>query len=492
MCFSCDYFRFQLSLYMGVWTNLKKVFLNKFLEDFMKYLFIILLSISVCFAEYEVINAEYKDTIDGYKINFFQRPFKVGDHVVFANFWQSPQASGPSPYIFIMENYKIRAFEGAKIIIKELEKNPNDFFSSINDVKIDSKNNLWMIATNGRFLKYDWNEFTVIDYIKDKYGKTINGNSLEIDENDNIYIHTNKINLIKYDGKDFVELEYDTTNYDNVPYSFGVQNLKLINTKIYFVNLNNKIGYYDLEQNKYEKLDLSSILPDNNYFIISFKKYDNKLFFTFLRNEKVYYYKYDNEKFENLDYISKLLPVDLKFNNHVIQYCENGYKYFNIQDSINYNTIYQIDTNNKVSIIDFSDNNKKYNNRMSIDGAYLQTNGSILLPDLEGGFLILQNPSSVETPLNVVFINNIYPNPAKTNVSIDFIVEPENLPNISVELYNLTGILQSKLVYNVDYNDSNGQASLNCNIENIANGYYIIVIDNGKRKEAKPFIVNKE
>ncbi len=86
----------------------------------------------------------------------------------------------------------------------------------------------------------------------------------------------------------------------------------------------------------------------------------------------------------------------------------------------------------------------------------------------------------------------LYPNPAKTNVSIDFIVEPENLPNVTVELYNLTGILQSKLDYTVDYNDSNGQGTLNCNIENIPNGYYIIVIDNGKRKGAKPFIVNKE
>ncbi len=86
----------------------------------------------------------------------------------------------------------------------------------------------------------------------------------------------------------------------------------------------------------------------------------------------------------------------------------------------------------------------------------------------------------------------VYPNPAKTNVSIDFIVEPENLPNVTLELYNLTGILQSKLDYNVDYNDSNGQGTLNCNIENIPNGYYIIVIDNGKRKVAKPFIVNKE
>ncbi len=86
----------------------------------------------------------------------------------------------------------------------------------------------------------------------------------------------------------------------------------------------------------------------------------------------------------------------------------------------------------------------------------------------------------------------LYPNPAKTNVSLDFIVEPENLPNITVELYNLTGVLQSNLNYSVDYNNSNGQGTLNCNIENIPNGYYIIVIDNGKRKIAKPVIVNKD
>ncbi len=71
-------------------------------------------------------------------------------------------------------------------------------------------------------------------------------------------------------------------------------------------------------------------------------------------------------------------------------------------------------------------------------------------------------------------------------------VEPENLLNVKVELYNLTGILQSKLDYSVDYNNSNGQGTINCNIENIQNGYYIITIDNGKRKIAKPFIVNRD
>lgn len=100
------------------------------------------------------------------------------------------------------------------------------------------------------------------------------------------------------------------------------------------------------------------------------------------------------------------------------------------------------------------------------------------------------------TPSSVIYyeeqLTKVYPNPAKTNVSIDFIVEPENLPNLKVELYNLTGILQSKLDYSVDYNNSNGQGTINCNIENISNGYYIITIDNGKRKIAKPFIVNRD
>ncbi len=105
---------------------------------------------------------------------------------------------------------------------------------------------------------------------------------------------------------------------------------------------------------------------------------------------------------------------------------------------------------------------------------------------------IIDETVSVDNELRNTNEPQIYPNPAKTNVSIDFVVEPENLPNISVDLYNLTGILQAKLDYNVDYNDANGQGTFNCNIENIPNGYYIIVIDNGKRKIAKPFIVNKE
>ncbi len=459
----------------------------------MKYLIIFLISLSVCFAEFDVIKGEYKDTIDGYKINFLQRPFKVGDYVVFANFWKSPEAYGPSTHVFILKDNKINIFEGRKIIKNALEKDSNDVLRSINDVKQDSKNNLWMIVSDGRLLKYDWNEFTVYDYIKDKFGKTINGNSLEIDENDNIYIHTNKINLIKYDGKDFTELENDTTDYDKFPYPFGPQNLKLINGKIYFININNKIGYYDIEQRKYDKLDLSNILSDNNYFIKSFKSFANKLYFTLLHNKTLYYFSYDGDKYENLEHILKLLPYNIDSTTFTINYCDNGYKYFNVQDSINFYTLYQIDTNNIVSIIDYRNSKPSFKNRIQIDGAYLQHDGSIFLPDIaDNGFLILKNTSSVETPLNVLFVNNIYPNPAKTNVSIDFMVEPENLLNITVELYNLTGVLQSKLDYNVNYNDSNGQGTLNCNIENIPNGYYIIAIDNGKRKVAKPFIVNKE
>ena len=109
-----------------------------------------------------------------------------------------------------------------------------------------------------------------------------------------------------------------------------------------------------------------------------------------------------------------------------------------------------------------------------------------------GGFLFWKEKTSASVISIDDQFNKVYPNPAKINVYIDFMVELENLPNISVELYNLTGILQAKLDYNVDYNYSNEQGTLNCNIENIPNGYYIIVIDNGKRKIAKPFIVNKD
>ncbi len=109
-----------------------------------------------------------------------------------------------------------------------------------------------------------------------------------------------------------------------------------------------------------------------------------------------------------------------------------------------------------------------------------------------GGFLFWEEKTPASVILNDENNTHVYPNPAKSNISIDFIVEPENLPNLKVELYNLTGILQSKLDYSVDYNDANGQGTLNCNIENIPNGYYIITIDNGKRKVAKPFIVNRD
>ena len=457
-----------------------------------------LLSITFCFAEFDIVKSEYLDSVDNKKIQFHYVPFFFDDQFYFVNHEKNLDSNISSDF-FIMKDFKIQIFEGRKIISEIVEKDPTAILQNINDMVKDSKNNIWMLTSDCLLIRYDGKIFDVIKNLREFYqSKDMRGNSLAIDENDNLYIHTDRAELLKYDGNQFIELVQSNFIQNLSPHFLKVQNLIKMKNNIYFYSMSKNISYFDIDKQKYDSLNLNSIFGDTSIEIksIIFKK--EKMYLLLTIQNKLHLYKFDGDNFENIDYVIDYCPFDMR-NYKTIIHIDNKEKFYYVvsdKDSNNYKWLFQLDTENKLRRIDFYNNSKSNHlkNLISITGVYTLTDGRIVIPDNSdgGGFYILKEPSSVETPLNVLFVNNIYPNPAKTNVSIDFMVEPENLPNITVELYNLTGILQSKLDYTVDYNDANGQGTLNCNIENIPNGYYIIVIDNGKRKIAKPFIVNKD
>ncbi len=463
----------------------------------MKYILIFIISISACFADYEIIEAEYLDSIDNRKLNFYWKPFFYNENFIFINKGYNIYSDKRTTDLFIMNDFKINVFEGRNIIKEIVDKEPYAFLESISDMVIDSKNNIWMLTSDCLLIKYDWNEFKIIDELRNE---KLAGNSLAIDDDDNIYIHTNRAVLTKFDGNKFTVLNPEKLQTNLSLHFLEYEILKKIGNKIFYISLYGNISYYDIKSQNYDTLDIKSLLGVSSLHLQNYLKWKDKLIISYgipdSLNDGLHLASYDGDKFTNLDYILKLIPHDFNKSVGRIHIDDVGRYYFTVidPDSVNYSRIYQIDTNMQVRTINFYNNNKSQTskNMAATNGAYILKGGTIIIPELFGGFIVIKEPSSVETPLNVLFVNKVYPNPARQNVSIDFIVEPENLPNISVELYNLTGILQSKLDYNVDYNDSNGQGTLNCNIENIPNGYYIIVIDNGKRKEAKPFIVNKD
>ena len=79
---------------------------------------------------------------------------------------------------------------------------------------------------------------------------------------------------------------------------------------------------------------------------------------------------------------------------------------------------------------------------------------------------------------------NIYPNPAKDVVNVQF--ESNNNSKTTVELYSMLG----SLVYSQDYTDNNVQ-TISINTINLKNGVYFISVKNGENTTQKQLIINK-
>jgi hypothetical protein len=86
-------------------------------------------------------------------------------------------------------------------------------------------------------------------------------------------------------------------------------------------------------------------------------------------------------------------------------------------------------------------------------------------------------------------MNKLYPNPAKDKINIDFGVEPINLNNTKVEIYDYLGRSAAELNPEVIYDSNTGRGTMTCDISKLRSGYYITVLTNGKYSRSMPLFV---
>ncbi len=88
-----------------------------------------------------------------------------------------------------------------------------------------------------------------------------------------------------------------------------------------------------------------------------------------------------------------------------------------------------------------------------------------------------------------LFDLQLYPNPARTKINIDFGVEPINLSNTKIEIYDYLGRYATELKPEVTYDSGTGRGTMTCDISNLRSGYYIAVLTNGKNTRSMPLFI---
>ena len=111
------------------------------------------------------------------------------------------------------------------------------------------------------------------------------------------------------------------------------------------------------------------------------------------------------------------------------------------------------------------------NDGADFDGAwsvypYLPS-GNIIISDIDRGFFLVKDPTILSTNEVSVTEFSIYPNPAKTNITI----QSQNSPVSQVEIYNVLG----QRVLNSDFSET---TSVNIDISGLNSGMYLVKINN--------------
>lgn len=111
------------------------------------------------------------------------------------------------------------------------------------------------------------------------------------------------------------------------------------------------------------------------------------------------------------------------------------------------------------------------NDGADFDGAwsvypYLPS-GNIIISDIDRGFFLVKDPTILSTNEVSVTEFSIYPNPAKTNITI----QSQNSPVSQVEIYNVLG----QRVLNSDFSET---TSANIDISGLNSGMYLVKINN--------------
>ncbi len=295
-----------------------------------------------------------------------------------------------------------------------------------------------------------------------------------------IYIQNN-IRLFKFDGKDIEKIFDDPSEYNILPNSLSNNSIFLIGDKLIFRNMTNRFSIYDFETGKVNDFkEFDDLLNNPSYYNLArLKKIGDELYLTYYSWGKYHFAKYDGTSLTNLDYYLDLVPLsdgyNFDFDNEGNLFLLTTYNSPKSTDSL-----YIIDKNLNVKNIQYHHLVKSL---LSMSGVFKMSNGDIFISLSNRGLLKIHSPTSVESPSNLLFLNKIYPNPARDRFSIDFGVESVNLGNMKVEIYDYLGRSAGELNPEIVYDSSTGNGTMKCEAGNLPKGMYIVVLSNGNTTE---------
>lgn len=320
--------------------------------------------------------------------------------------------------------------------------------------------------------------------------------SLVVGDSNELYIHAGS-RIMKFDFEKMDTIVDGSFDLNSQPVPLSFQCLYKINNRIYYLNYNNGISFFDIETLSVDSISLfhklDSIIPDFMfvYPINQFENYFNLMLRTKASN--TYYARFypESDKIEMLDYIMDVatnenLPNDKLF---LQGFDKNKNCYLYFQDVSLLDSIYVVSPDHIIRRFCLVSDSFPYHNGFNISKPSVLSNGDVIIPASRGLFVIPAEGTSIEAPKNWLFMNSLYPNPARDRIRVDFAVESINLGSTKLEIYDYLGRLAIETNPEVEYNSSTGHGTLTCDISKLRAGYYIAVLTNGKFSRSTPLFV---
>ena len=439
---------------------------------------------------HKIANEEYFTVQGSYAEQF-------GDSIMFWSFFEYPKTDSSivkdSTYFdFFLMTYYDDKFDS--IPIKSIKNEIVGNYTYLSQIVEDKKGDLIFGFKGGGLYRISNGEIVHYDsLVKALNIKAIN--SLAIGEKNELYIQYNA-KILKVQENDVTTLSDATSEYYKQPHYSKFCNFNMIGSKIFFLNFSGAISYFDTKTGIFDSLSIISHYPNikSSYTInieSAFDKYLNIIIVTV--DEGKFYCRY----YQETGVIEKL---DIVFENYLPNYFTTSMfgtvafdkmknTYFTIADPNYFDTLYVLTMENKIIKYLLVDENWPYHGGFSLKCIMTKSNGDVIIPAGRGLFVIPAEGTSVEAPKNLIFLKNLYPNPARDRIRIDFGVEPVNLSSTKLEIYDYLGRLTLETNTEVEYNSSTGNGTMTCDISKLHTGFYIAVLTNGKYKRSTPLFV---
>lgn len=259
-------------------------------------------------------------------------------------------------------------------------------------------------------------------------------------------------NLVVFDGENFSK--YDSGEYIVDKYQQHGHLLNCNNGSVYFFEIKNRLNLIKFTDGEFSVIDFNK----SGIFTIP----DNCVLYN-------YNFKFDNTGnlwlgFQTNDTITTIIEQYLLRYNSVTDF--DLYKIDDLISGYNEGAF-------RISII--PDTNE----------ILLCTNYSIYKTDL--------NTDVKETTENLpnLFLLDVFPNPARDMVMLNFSTLPSLIPNLTVKIYNYLGYQISNLSYELKYNPTTGLGTIEADVSGLNWGLYLLVLDNGNNIQSKNIIIQK-